>query len=47
MAELLGESWRVLILGVVFIAGISFSAPKRRNQSKASDDRTRPAAMAG
>ena len=40
MAELLGESWWVLILGVVFIAGISFSAPKRRKQSKGSGDGT-------
>lgn len=30
MAEFLAEFWRVLILGVVFITGMSFSAPKRR-----------------
>lgn len=40
MAEFLAEFWWVLILGVVFVTGVSFSAPKRRRQADGSSDGT-------
>lgn len=38
MAELVAEFWWVLILGVVLITGVSFSAPKRRRQADGNGD---------
>jgi hypothetical protein len=37
MAEFLVEYWWVLILGFVFVTGVTWSAPKRRRQPKGDD----------